>query len=49
MRPFNWSLYVFYDGDIKEAELPWPRSQVSQIASLPTVDDDGDMPWGYSW
>jgi hypothetical protein len=29
VRPFNWSLYVFYGGDIKEAELPWLRSQVS--------------------
>jgi hypothetical protein len=25
VRPFNWSLCVFYGGDIKEAELPWPR------------------------
>ena len=45
VRPFNWSLYVFYGGDIKEAELPWLRSQVSQIAGLP-ADDDGDMPLG---
>ncbi len=22
-RPFNWALYVFYGGDIREAELPW--------------------------
>lgn len=44
--PFNWSLYVFYGGDIREAELPWLREQVSLIAALQPVDDDGDMPVG---
>jgi hypothetical protein len=45
-RPFNWSLYVFYGGDIREAELPWLRGQVESMAALPPVDDDGDMPVG---
>jgi hypothetical protein len=44
--PFNWSLYVFYGGDVREAELPWLEHQVSQLAALPPVDDDGDMPVG---
>jgi hypothetical protein len=45
-RPFNWSLYVFYGGSIREAALPWLREQVSLIAALPPVDEDGDMPVG---
>ncbi len=45
-RPFNWSLYVFYGGDIREDELPWLREQVERMAALPAVDDDGDMPVG---
>jgi hypothetical protein len=39
-------LYVFYGGDIREQGLPWLRGLVSQIAALPPVDDDGDMPLG---
>lgn len=31
-----------------EQALPWLRSQVSQIAAAPPVDDDGDMPGGCS-
>jgi len=45
-RPFNWALYVFYGGDIREAELPWLRAQVEAMAALPPADDDGDMPAG---
>jgi hypothetical protein len=45
-KPFNWSLYVFYGGDIRESAVQWLREQVSQIAALPPVDADGDMPLG---
>ena len=45
-RPFNWALYVFYGGDIREAGLPWLRAQVETMAALPPADDDGDMPVG---
>jgi hypothetical protein len=45
-RPFNSTLYVFYGGDIREAELPWLRGQVESMAALPPVDGDGDMPVG---
>lgn len=44
--PFNWSLHVFYGGEIRESELPWLREQVSQLAALPAVDADGDRPRG---
>jgi len=37
---------VFYGGDIREAHLPWLRDQVRDLAALPPVDDDGDMPLG---
>ncbi|HEY3907726.1 MAG TPA: hypothetical protein VGM14_27740 [Streptosporangiaceae bacterium] len=45
-RPFNWQLYVFYGGDLRESGLPWLRAQVARVAALPPVDDDGDMPIG---
>lgn len=44
-RPFNWTLYVFYGGGIKELDLPWLREQVESMAALPPVDDD-DRPVG---
>lgn len=45
-HPYNWALYVFYGGDIREAELPWLLEQIQSIAALPPADDDGDMPVG---
>ena len=45
--PFNWSLRVFYGGDVREAYLPWLSGQVSSMAAMPPADgDDGDMPVG---
>lgn len=45
-QPFNWALYVFYGGDIREAELPWLREQVERMAILSPTDEDGDLPVG---
>jgi len=45
--PFNWQLYVFYGGDLRESAVGWLRDQVSEIARLPPVDDDQDMPVGF--
>ena len=46
-RPFNWALYVFYGGDIREGQLPWRGcALVESMAALPPADDDGDMPVG---
>jgi hypothetical protein len=44
--PFNWTLYLFYGGDVREAELPWLRAQIAELAAMPPVDDDGDRPVG---
>src|SRR5262245_47330273 len=44
-RPFNWSLYVFYGGDVRVHEVPWLHSQVEQLAALPPTED-GDQPRG---
>ncbi|MFI1996752.1 hypothetical protein [Actinoplanes sp. NPDC020271] len=44
--PFNWSLYLFYGGDIRQGELSWLRGQVEQLAEMPTVDEDNDRPRG---
>ncbi|SBT39018.1 hypothetical protein [Micromonospora auratinigra] len=45
-KPFNWTLYLFYGGDLRQSELPWLRDQVAQLAVLPPVDDDNDRPRG---
>jgi hypothetical protein len=45
-NPFNWTLYLFYGGDLQIAELPWLHAQVSRMATLSPVDEDGDMPVG---
>lgn len=45
--PFNWSLYLFYGGDIRESAVGWLREQVLELATLPPVDDDADMPVGF--
>src|SRR5262249_35033649 len=44
--PFNWTLYLFYGGDIREGELPWLREQIAELAAMPPLDDDGDRPAG---
>lgn len=44
--PFNWSLYVFYGGDLRESAIGWLRDQVSELARVPPVDDDQDQPAG---
>lgn len=44
--PFNWTLYLFYGGDIREGELPWLRTQIAELAALAPVDEDGDRPAG---
>lgn len=46
VAPFNWTLYLFYGGDIREAKLPWLREQVTELAAMRPVDDDGDRPAG---
>lgn len=46
VRPFNWGLYVFYGGDIRESALAWFRDQLAELARLDPVDDL-DMPAGF--
>jgi hypothetical protein len=46
-RPFNWTLYVFYGGDIRESAVASFREQVAELARLAPVDDDGDRPAGF--
>jgi hypothetical protein len=45
-RPFNWSLCLFYGGDIRESALPWLREQVTELSAIPPADADGDRPVG---
>ncbi len=45
--PFNWSLCLFYGGDIRQHELPWLRGQVEQLARMSPVDEDNDWPRGF--
>ncbi|MEU8817603.1 hypothetical protein [Actinoplanes sp. NPDC048796] len=44
--PFNWTLYLFYGGDIREQELDWLREAIAELAAMPPIDDDGDRPAG---
>lgn len=46
-KPFNWRLYVFYGGDIRESAVASFREQVAEVARLEPVDDDLDMPAGF--
>src|SRR5689334_1311633 len=46
IKPFNWTLYLFYGGDVREPALPEIRDQIERLASLPPVDSDGDSPRG---
>ena len=45
-KPFNWSLYLFYGGDIRQGEISWLRDQVEQLARMRPVDEDNDWPRG---
>lgn len=47
VRPFNWTLYVFYGGNIRELAVASFREQVAELARLGPVDDDLDMPAGF--
>jgi hypothetical protein len=46
-QPLNWTLYVFYGGDIRESSVASFREQVAELAQLRPVDDDLDMPAGF--
>ncbi|MFI6101391.1 hypothetical protein ACIA8G_38085 [Lentzea sp. NPDC051213] len=46
-KPFNWTLYVFYGGDIRESAVSSFREQVAELARMEPVDDDLDMPVGF--
>ncbi len=37
-KPFNWTLYVFYGGDIRESAVSSFREQVAALARLEPVD-----------
>ncbi|SOE24456.1 hypothetical protein SAMN05442782_1084 [Streptomyces sp. OK228] len=39
-HPFNWTSYVFYGGDIQEADVPWLRDQLAEMATLPPLDEE---------
>ncbi|MEU5308382.1 hypothetical protein [Streptomyces sp. NPDC021562] len=43
-RPFNWTSYVFYGGDIQEGDVSWLRDQLAEMAILPPSDEaDADV------
>jgi hypothetical protein len=45
-RPFNWTSYVFYGGDIREQALDWLLDQLRDIARIPASDADDDLVCG---
>lgn len=46
-EPFNWTLFLFYGGNLRELSVPWLRDQVALLAALPPVDEDEDRPRGF--
>ncbi|MEV3980821.1 hypothetical protein [Nonomuraea sp. NPDC049758] len=46
VKPFNWTLYLFYGGDVREGALHEIRAKVERLAALPPLDEDGDRPRG---
>ena len=47
VKAFNWTLYVFYGGDIRESAVASFRDLVAELARLAPVDEDLDMPAGF--
>lgn len=45
-QPFNWTLYLFYGGDVRDSAVADLRAQVQRLADLPPVDEDDDRPRG---
>jgi hypothetical protein len=41
-KPFRWTYYVFYGGDIRESEVDWLLDQLREIARIPASDEDED-------
>ncbi|MEW2566655.1 hypothetical protein [Streptomyces sp. NPDC047070] len=39
-KPFNWTSYVFYGGDLQEVDVSWLRDLLSEIAALPPRDEE---------
>ncbi len=46
-KPFSWTWYVFYGGDIREAEVDWLLDQLREIARIPASDEDEDLVRGF--
>ncbi|PPK70469.1 hypothetical protein V5P93_000650 [Actinokineospora auranticolor] len=42
-KPFNWTRYVFYGGDIRESTVDWFLGQLGEIARIPASDEDNDL------
>lgn len=42
-RHVNWTHYVFYGADIRDASLDWFSDQIRAIARIPPSDEDGDL------
>lgn len=46
-KPFSWTYYVFYGGDIRESEVDWLLDQLREIARIPASDEDEDEVRGF--
>ena len=42
-KPFNWTCYLFYGGDLREQEVDWMLGQLREIAQIPASDADNDL------
>jgi hypothetical protein len=46
-RPFNWTSFVFYGGEIRDSEVDWLLDQLREIARIPASDEDHDEVRGF--
>ncbi|MFC5183473.1 hypothetical protein [Actinomadura harenae] len=47
-KPFNWTLYLFYGGDVRVASVPEIREQVERLAQImPREEGDEMTPRGF--
>lgn len=40
-KPFSWTSYVFYGGDLRDHEAHWLLDELQEIAGIPPSDEDG--------
>lgn len=40
-KPFSWTSYAFYGGDLRDHEAHWLLEELKEITEIPSSDDEG--------